>query len=219
MKHPSSLKLHGYWLSCRGAMGVSASAIRAAELAPIVPALFLFDLNGAGASRFRFCGEAIARRFGRDLTDEDFLGLWTGEDRALLAGHLRTIAAHSIGLVAGVVGETLGGGATAFEMLILPLEGQTAAAGAIGSMVRVGGHEETNRLRARLTAQSLRSVRFLAATARTASADLVPSEPTNGTGLLAEMRAAAAPGDIRKRYRHLSVVPGGRAEAAEVAGR
>ena len=67
-------------------------------------------------------------------------------------------------MVAGVLGETLGGGVISYEMLLLPLSGEDGAAGAIGSMVRIGGHDETNRIRARIVAQSLRSIRFLPVT-------------------------------------------------------
>ena len=63
-------------------------------------------------------------------------------------------------------------------MLLLPLAGETAPAGAIGSMVRIGGHEESNRIRARIVAQSLRSIRFL---------------PAVGTGALARAHPKAAP--------------------------
>lgn len=208
MKHAASLKLHAYWLSCRGAMGVPASGIRADELTPLMPSLFLFDLDQQAGTRVRFCGSEIARRFGRDISDENFLALWRSDDRALLAGHLRTLAAHSLGLVAGVIGETLGGGVTSFEMLILPLEGQASAAGAIGSMVRIGGHEETNRIRARLITQSLRSMRFLPTPARSLSPD----------ASRAMARIAAAPNAFRSRYSHLSIVPGGRTHPTGLDG-
>lgn len=199
MKHETSLALYAYWEGCRRTTGVRARGIRAAELAPILPSLFLLDLPPSGSFRFRFCGATLAARYGRDLCDEAFLPLWNAEDRSTLEPNLRFIAARAAGLVAGVMAETVGGGFTSFEMLLLPLAGDNGAAGAIGSMVRVGGHEETNRIRARIVAQWLRSIRFLpepepAKPARPAAAYMVPTFPA-GSG---------------RRYRHLTVVSGGK---------
>ncbi len=163
MKHETSKALYEYWLSCYRGAGVRATGISPAELAAILPSVFLIDLDaseGAGF-RFRFCGAALATRYGRDLTDENFLALWGPTDATTLKRDLRAAAFRSTGMVAGVMAETVGGGFISLEMLLLPLAGETGTAGAIGSMVRVGGHEETNRIRARVVAQSLRSIRFL----------------------------------------------------------
>ena len=77
MKHATSIALHGYWQSCHDASGVPAGGIRAAELAPILPSLFLIDLTAHTGACFRYCGGAMALRYGRDLTDESFLTFWT----------------------------------------------------------------------------------------------------------------------------------------------
>jgi hypothetical protein len=199
MKHETSIALHEYWRSCRGRTGVPANEIRAVELAPLLPSLFLVDLDFAAGFPFRFCGAAIATRYGRDLTDECFLSLWSADDAESLDRHARAMAPRCTGLVAGMVAETVGAAFTAFELLILPLTGETGSAGAIGSMARIGGHEEMNRIRARIVSQSLRSVRFLPAARQTFP------------------RSAGAPAAIsplapqtQRRYRHLTVVTGGR---------
>lgn len=199
MKHETSLALYAYWEGCRRTAGVRARGINATELAPILPSLFLLDLPPAGSFRFRFCGAALASRYGRDLCDEPFLPLWNAEDRTTLEPNLRFIAARSAGLVAGLMAETVGGGFTAFEMLLLPLAGENGAAGAIGSMVRVGGHEEANRIRARITAQWLRSIRFLP-----------EPEPARPARPPAAYMVSAPPAPGQRRYRHLTVVSGGK---------
>ena len=200
MKHATSMALHAYWLSCHGTLGVPAGNVRAVELAPILQALFLIDLDLTAGFRFRFCGVEMAKRFGRDLGDEPFLPLWDAADREILQRHIRLVATRSTGLVAGVLAETLGGGYTAFEMLILPLLGATGSAGAIGSMVRIGGHEDANRIRARLVSQTLQSVRFLPQVGRAAAP--LPFART--------MLPATRPSAARRRYQHLSVVTGGK---------
>src|SRR4051794_19673477 len=141
MKHATSRTLHEYWVRCGGRAGVAATAL-SVDLAPLLPSIFLLDV-GADL-RFSLCGEAIARRYGRDLLGDRFLALWTARDREQMERHVRVMAASS-GLVAGVLGETVGAGFVAFEMLLLPLRGKGGVTGAIGSMERVGGHEESNR--------------------------------------------------------------------------
>jgi hypothetical protein len=173
---------------------VPVNEIRAVELASILPSLFLVDLDLATGFQFRFCGATIAKRYGRDLSNESFLTLWNPEDAEAIQRHATAMSARGTGLVAGLMGETVGGGFTSFEMLILPLVGEIGNAGAIGSMVRVGGHEEMNRIRARIVSQTLRSIRFLPGARRPLSRDV-----DSGRG------KDPAP---QRRYRHLTLVRG-----------
>ena len=198
MKHATSIALHAYWQGCHGRGGVPVGDIPAAELAPLLPSLFLTDLDFAAGLRFRFCGAAVAARYGRDLAEESFLALWRGPDRVGLERDLRSLARRSAGLVAGIMAETVGAGVTTFEMLILPLAGESGAAGLIGSMVRIGGHEETNRIRARLVAQSLSSTRFLP------PPDCAPNRCGGEPGKVAIVSGTS------RRYRHLTLLPGGK---------
>ena len=202
MKHEISTALYRYWLSRHCATPVRASGIRPAELAPLLPSLFLVELNTSDRPLFRvrYCGAAIATRYGRDLTDESFLGLWENPDSSLLQRDLRALAFRSSGMIAGVLGETLGGGVISYEMLLLPLSGEDGTAGAIGSMVRLGGHDDANRLRARIVAQSLRSIRFLPMTGSNSLPGYSREAPSVGVAELG----------MPRRYGHLTVVSGGK---------
>jgi hypothetical protein len=199
MKHKTSAALYDYWLSCHSERAVRAGGIDAAELAPLLPDLFLLDLDPLQDTRFRFCGAAIATRYGRDLTDESFLDLWGPDDRRTLERDFRLITTRASGLVTGVMGETMGSGFVAYEMLLLPLVGEHGGAGILGSIARIGGHDEHNRIRSRIVALSLRSIRFLPAArtgmerAHSAAFDALPHQ------------AARSP----RRYGHLTVVSGG----------
>jgi hypothetical protein len=202
MKHEVSTALYDYWLLRHRDAPVRASGIRPDDLASLLPSLFLIELDPSDRPQFgfRFCGAAIASRYGRDLTDDSFLDLWDGPDRSMLQRDLRALAFRSTGMVTGVMAETMGGGIISYEMLLLPLAGENGAAGAIGSMVRIGGHEESNRLRARIIAQSLRSIRFL---------PVAGSESPRGFSRTAPALSAAELG-MRRRYGHLTVVTGGK---------
>lgn len=199
MKHATSIALHEYWRKRHADGGVTASQIRAVELAELLPSLFLIDFHRLTGPRFRFCGLNLSRRYGRDLAGEDFLDVWNVDDRRTMERHLSVVSMRSAGFVAGVMGETLGAGFTSFELLLLPLSGVSGTAGAIGSMERIGGHEEMNRIRARLVSQTLRSVRFLPA----------PTQPGSPFSLLGIVPPTATPRHPR-RTPHLSLVIGGK---------
>jgi hypothetical protein len=202
MKHEISTALYDYWLSRHRNATVRANGIKATELASLLPSIFLLELDAAETPQFpfRFCGAAVARSYGHELTGESFLGLWEPIDRVTLQRDLRALSFRSTGMVTGVMAETVGGGMISYEMLLLPLAGNDGAAGAIGSMVRIGGHEETNRIRARIVAQTLRSIRFL--------------PPANGRTRLGHPLTAHAPDAAgfaeHRRYGHLTVLTGGK---------
>jgi hypothetical protein len=202
MKHETSKALYAYWLGCHRGTGVRATAVRAADLAAILPSLFLIDIEKTDNARFRFrfCGASISTRYGRDLSEEDFLMLWNPTDTTTLKRDLSASAFRSTGMVTGVMGETLGGGVVSLEMLLLPLTGETGTAGAIGSMVRIGGHDETNRVRARVVAQAIRSIRFLPDTRPDFLRASLATAPV----------ASAASFKMPRRYGHLTVVEGGK---------
>jgi len=202
MKHEISTALYAYWLSRHQDTAVRASGIQPNELAPLLPYLFLIELDPSEQPRFRFryCGVAIARCYGRDLSEEDFLSLWSPDDRITLYRDLRALAFRSSGMVTGMFAETMGGGIISYEVLLLPLAGDNSTAGAIGSMVRLGGHEDSNRIRARIVAQSLRSIRFL---------PIIGSEISTLHPRGASFPPPAHLG-TRRRYGHLTVLTGGK---------
>jgi hypothetical protein len=202
MKHEISTALYDYWLSRHHEAAVRASGIRPGELSALLPSLFLIELDSSERPvfRFRYCGATIARRYGRDLADEDFLALWGPSDRTTLQRDLRAIAFRSTGMVTGVLAETMAGGIISYEMLLLPLAGDHRPTGALGSMVRIGGHEESNRIRARIVAQSLRSIRFLPVV----GSELAGAHPKGAHFIpYGDLQA-------RRRYGHLTVVTGGK---------
>ncbi|HEX2256403.1 MAG TPA: PAS domain-containing protein [Afifellaceae bacterium] len=185
MKHPLSRRLHAYWDRRRGSGRVPERCdIVPAELGAQLVDCFLIELTAAAPARFRFCGSSLAVRYGRDLTDEDFLSLWQGADRRAWSdalGHMRRTAT---GIVAGVSAETMGSGFATFELVLLPLRSATECDSAIGCMVRVGGHEAANRIKTRIVAQSLDCYRcldnrsgFLAARQPTAASAPPPRRP------------------------------------------
>jgi hypothetical protein len=163
MKHATSVALYNEWNRLRGLGGtVARGDIDPRQFGALLPDLFLIETELTQGSRFRFCGASIARRYGRDLEGESFLSLWSGEDRNVMQRNVAFLESIGQGIVLGLVAETAGGGAIAFEMILLPLAGAAASCdSAIGCMVRTGGHDDANRVRSRIVSQDVRSFRML----------------------------------------------------------
>lgn len=199
MKHPASQALFAAWDLWRdgGAIPDPAS-VSPVDLGPLLSDLVLIDLR-APEFRIRYSGTAVATRYGHDLQGESFMSIWNAEDAETVARLIGGMKTRRTGLVAGFLGETSGGGCTAFEMVLLPLGSDNTCISAVGVIVRTGGHDDHNRLRARLLSQSLVSARIMAKGARSSRPPLpVPPEMLRKGG------------GIRGRYGHLTLVEGGR---------
>lgn len=197
MKHPTSMALCAHWDGCRdGADFPDHGSLRLQALGPAVTDAFTLE-PPLRRGVYGFCGSALAFRYGRDLSGESFLAQWSGEDRTVLERHLRSMACGGAGMVLGVTAETAAGGFTAFEVLLLPVA-QAGGVGAVGSMARVGGHDVTNRIRARIVAQFLRSVRIL------------PPSPVRKRKNKPAAQVAIPARLPRRTFGHLTLIAGGK---------
>jgi hypothetical protein len=181
LKHPTSVALREHWEACcRGPDLPRDSAFQLQILGPAVTDTFTIEAPIRDGV-YGFCGAALALRYGRDLAGESFLARWSVEDRTVLDRHLYAMASGGAGIVLGLTAETAAGGFTSFEVLILPIAHKSGI-GAVGSMARVGGHDDANRIRARIVAQFLRSVRVLDSVrpARLPTPRIGPSLPPRG---------------------------------------
>jgi hypothetical protein len=194
LKHPTSVALRDHWEACcRGPDLPESSALQLQTLGAAVTDAFTIAASIRDGV-YGFCGGALALRYGRDLAGESFLARWSVEDRTVLDRHLCAIASGGAGIVLGLTAETAAGGFTSFEVVLLPVAHETGI-GAIGSMARVGGHDDANRIRARIVAQFLRSVRVL--------------ETERPTRLLPARTGYQMP-QKRRNHGHLTLVAGGK---------
>lgn len=196
MQHPTSLRLYDYWTR---RLVETATPGGIAPFAAGAPLGDLFLLGLEDGAPLRFCGAAVAARYGGASVSGRFLALWSDGDRRRIERGLGLMAADGVGLLARIAGETAGGGFTDFEMVLLPVRGARGCDRALGSLVRIGGHDDRQPIRARLVAQSLRTVRLLRPRRpgfpRPAPADAPPPAPAAGN---------------RSRRGHLTVICGGR---------
>ncbi len=194
MKHPTSVALRDHWEACCKASGLPQhSALQLQILGPAVTDTFTIEAP-VRRGVYGFCGAALALRYGRDLAGESFLARWSVEDRTVLDRHLYAMASGGAGIVLGLTAETAAGGFTSFEAVLLPVAHETGI-GAVGSMARVGGHDDANRIRARIVAQFLRSVRVL--------------EPVRPTRLPTARTTHSLP-PRRRNTGHLTLIAGGK---------
>ncbi len=202
MKHKISRELFEYWNRRRGENNVpERAAIEPYDLGRKLVDTFLIQLDKSGEPFFRFCGSNIANRYGRDLTGDSFLLAWSIDERREIEVNFSQMVQTGLGFVVGVAAETAGGGMINYELTILPLRGETNIDQAIGALVRIGGHEETNRVRDRIVAQTLRTVRVLE------ERDKAFLQPRDITHRLPPLPRAS---HIRKHYGHLAVLNGGK---------
>lgn len=95
---------------------------RASEHADLTSNLFVLQPMDDGAWVFRTAGEGLSKRLGRDLSNHDFLHLWTGPDRAMMKGLMGAIRLDgSPGVIRGN-GETLTGQRAEIEITLMPLD-------------------------------------------------------------------------------------------------
>ena len=132
--HPNTRILIDAWR--RMSRGPESNAIddpRVAEHPDLITQLFVVQHSNDNGWRFRTAGQGLSDLLGRDLTNHDFLELWSGPDRFMMTHFMDAIRYDGApGIVRGR-GETLAGQRVEVEITLMPL-------------VRPGGQTDTPRL-------------------------------------------------------------------------
>lgn len=202
MKHPTSRLLYTYWDGLRR----ERAAPERGEIEPgairnlLADALILSVEVAERRACVRLAGTRVCALFKRDLKGSDFSDLW-GDPAADPWRLIDTVAVDTVGIVAGLRGETARDEVVDLELLLLPLRHrgrtQTRILGALSPHVIPSwlGH----RALAALRTTSLRVLGPVCATPGPATAADVPThlpEPANDV--------------VPRRHGHLLVHPGGR---------
>ena len=114
--------LYDYWTRQRGDRAVPLrSAVEPADLAPILPDVFILEHGRLHDPRFRLAGTRICAQFGRELKGTGFDALFAPDLRTRIARITENVMAHGapavmqIQLVDGTLDTTEG------EIVLLPL--------------------------------------------------------------------------------------------------
>lgn len=133
--HPNTRTMLEAWRRMDTAPGVLVNAgNESEEPSSLVRNIFVIRDSGSGKWMFRTAGEALSRYFGKQLSDEDFLDLWLGPDRAMVQSMITSVLAENGPGLIRARGETLIGRQLDVEIALAPLPANA------GSVRRVLGH-------------------------------------------------------------------------------
>lgn len=122
MKTKASRELYAYWDQRRG----SRAAPERGDIDPrairgTLADTFFLSWNPAAGHPFRLAGTRICALCARELKDRSFLSLWNSLDAPQIAGLIETLAAETIGVVAGATARTELDLWLDLELLLLPI--------------------------------------------------------------------------------------------------
>lgn len=120
--HPNTRILLDAWRRMNAAPEeFSLHGPRANEHPDLLTNLFVIQATEDRAWEFRSAGDGLRALLGRELAHHDFLSLWTGPDRAMMAGFLDAVHLDGgPGVIRGR-GETLTGQRAEVEITVMPL--------------------------------------------------------------------------------------------------
>jgi len=122
MKHYSSRELHAYWERKRGTRPAPERAdIDPAAIRGALSDAFIITLNRGAGYPFRLAGTRVCALFGREITRESFVDLWTITSRSVISSLLVILADECVGTVAAVRAQNADGDPLDLELLMLPL--------------------------------------------------------------------------------------------------
>lgn len=114
--------LFAFWDTLRGERAApDRGEIQPGEMRHILADTFILEADREAGPVFRLAGTRVCALFGRELKDVPFEAVWETAERTESRNLVRTVAADTIGLVAGLVGTNANGSQVALEMVILPL--------------------------------------------------------------------------------------------------
>lgn len=114
--------LYTYWNELRGdRLAPRRFDIEPSQIAKVLPHTFILERIDPDTLRFRLAGTRLCEQFGRELRSENFLEIWSAEDRLTMQRQLAVMARH--GAVGAFDVQVTGADKTKhlFEMIVLPL--------------------------------------------------------------------------------------------------
>ncbi|MEZ5997810.1 MAG: PAS domain-containing protein [Hyphomonas sp.] len=120
--HPNTRVLLDAWRRLNASKNPEAGATPQINDHPdLVERLFVIQQMPDSAWIFRNAGEAVTGLLGRQLTNHNFLQLWTGPDRKMMGAFLEAIRLDGAPGVVRGRGETLTGQRVELEVSLMPL--------------------------------------------------------------------------------------------------
>jgi hypothetical protein len=122
MRHATSRLLFAYWDALRGERAApERRQIEPGKIRQILADTFILGCGPDTPPAFRLAGTRCSALFGGDLKGTQLAPLWDPSSRAEADEIVRLVTCETVGVAAGLVGETEIGSALALELLLLPL--------------------------------------------------------------------------------------------------
>ena len=125
MMHPNTRILLDAWRRMAAEPDQLDQGPQASEYPSLLDRLFVLRQASDGTWVFSNNGSALERLIGRELGDQDFLGLWSGNDRMIVSALLESTSAIGEPAIIRMAGETLRGNRCDMEMPLTPLNGRS----------------------------------------------------------------------------------------------
>jgi hypothetical protein len=212
MKQNGSINLFQYWNRLRnGRAAPKRTEIEPADIKSLLADTFILEKDTRGEAVFRLAGTRLCAIYGRELKGFSFPSLWRASDQRLVAKLAHGVFQAKSVVVMAFEGHSRNGRSTAFELLLLPLDGGVESPRSLGVISAAGrpfwlGADP-------VVDAVLESVRVVDPDLepmylKNRPAVTVPSlEPSYGSLSGSEPSLGSA-----RRIRHLLVLPGGREE-------
>ncbi|WP_353641429.1 PAS domain-containing protein [Mesorhizobium sp. WSM2239] len=212
MKQNGSINLFQYWNRLRnGRPAPKRTEIEPADIKSLLADTFILEKDTRGEAVFRLAGTRLCAIYGRELKGFSFPSLWRASDQRLIAKLAQGVFQAKSVVVMAFEGHSRNGRSTAFELLLLPLDGGVESPRSLGVISAAGrpfwlGADP-------VVDAVLESVRVVDPDLepmylKNRPAVTVPSlEPSYSALSDAEPSLGSA-----RRIRHLLVLPGGREE-------
>lgn len=138
MKNAKTIDLFLYWNRLRnGRPCPRRSEVEPADIKSILADSFILETDQRNQPVFRLAGTRLCAAFGRELKGFVFTSLWSDRDQRLVARLTKNAFHDACVVVVTFEGRSAKGRTCLFEMLLLPLEGDTSGARALGSITQL----------------------------------------------------------------------------------
>jgi hypothetical protein len=139
MKQNGSINLFQYWNRLRnGRPAPKRTEIEPADIKSLLADTFILEKDTRGEAVFRLAGTRLCAIYGRELKGFSFPSLWRASDQRLVAKLAQGVFQSKSVVVMAFEGHSRNGRSTAFELLLLPLDGGIESPRSLGVISAAG---------------------------------------------------------------------------------
>lgn len=124
MKHQATIALFRYWDRLRGDRPApQRTEIEPADIKSLLADTFILEQDSRGEAIFRLAGTRLCATYGRELRGYSFPVLWSLNDQRIISAHASSVFHDNAIAAASFEGIGANDKTAAFEMVLLPLQG------------------------------------------------------------------------------------------------